>query len=280
MDTRERGASHSRSSSGPRLLPATPRLFSGRHSNSTSRPAPRRGVHWPKKPQICHEAAVWDVRVGGEWIKDTDLTAFRMSFNTSDIWYLFFLLVPCCRAWYSIIGNGHYRSRSNSKQYSRNTWILSYFPYSSHFQFFQNQTSWAVCYNIAVNLVKPISPNIGVKKKRTPNKRSILSTFVCCLYWIEHSGWVYQNAIQGASSRITSQLIILLSSLLLLVSLLITPLNGKSDALTCQSGSLCWGLHLVWLGSKRTFHWSFCTFHPEMDSQIITEMLNLFPEQI
>lgn len=71
VDTNEWGASDSCSASRPGLLPETPWLLPGRHGDTPPLPAPGRGVHRPQKPQVCHEAPVRDVCVGGgRWIME------------------------------------------------------------------------------------------------------------------------------------------------------------------------------------------------------------------
>ena len=63
MDPGERGTGDLRPAPGPRLLPATPRFFPGRHGDASTLPAYGGGVHRPQEPQVCHEAAVRDLRL-------------------------------------------------------------------------------------------------------------------------------------------------------------------------------------------------------------------------
>lgn len=63
VDSGERGAGDIVSASGSCLLHEAPRLLSAGHSDAAPLPAARGGVHRPKEPQVCDEAAVRDLGV-------------------------------------------------------------------------------------------------------------------------------------------------------------------------------------------------------------------------
>lgn len=63
MDLSERGASDVGASSRSGFLTTSSGFLPGGHRDTTPFLAAWGGIHWPKKPQICHEAAVGDLSI-------------------------------------------------------------------------------------------------------------------------------------------------------------------------------------------------------------------------
>lgn len=61
VDTGQRRARDLYAEAGPRVLAPAPRLLPRCHGDCAPLPCTGWRIHWPQEPQICHEAAVWDV---------------------------------------------------------------------------------------------------------------------------------------------------------------------------------------------------------------------------
>lgn len=93
MDTSERGAGDGLLAPRPGLLPEAPRLRPGREGDAPPFPAPGRGVHRPKKSQVCHEAPVRDVCVAEQIQLDRRKGEVERCFLSRAWFFLFY--IPC-----------------------------------------------------------------------------------------------------------------------------------------------------------------------------------------